>query len=267
MLAAGRVAGAVGLVIGLAAMALPAKAASFRSATAGAAPMVLISGEFAYGDGERFQRLAATLPKATTVVFDSPGGNLMAGLQIGETIRAKGYGTLVADGSVCASACAIAWLGGTKRYLSSGGRLGFHAASGENGISAPGNALVGAYMARLGLKADAVYALTAASPYDIAWLDFASARQLGIAVERYAGPGFAAPSYASTRAAPQVASRTGPARARPWSGGANGKSGSSWDDDDDGPAASTGHPAVRTSNPAPAPRACPAYTYGGHGGC
>ena len=121
-------------------------------------------------------------------------------------MRARGYSSLVPDGSVCASACAIAWLGGAKRYLASNGRLGFHAASGGDGVSAPGNALVGAYMARLGLSQDAVFALTAASPDDIAWLDFASARQLGIAVERYVGPSLAvASSYGPRRAGPAAA--------------------------------------------------------------
>lgn len=179
------------LAAGLAGLAVPAQAAEFGISRSGQVPVILVAGEFAYGDGERFRRIAANLPRAI-VAFDSAGGNLMAGLRIGETMRARGYSSLVPDGSVCASACAIAWLGGAKRYLASGGRLGFHAASGGDGVSAPGNALVGAYMARLGLSEEAVYALTAANPDEIAWLDFADARQLGIAVERYAGPSLAA---------------------------------------------------------------------------
>jgi hypothetical protein len=206
----------LGAMVGLAAaMASSAHAAQFGISRSGAMPVILVAGDFTYGDGERFARIAATLPRAT-VAFDSAGGNLLAGLKIGETMRARGYSSLVPDGSVCASACAIAWLGGAKRYLGSTGRLGFHAASGENGVSAPGNALVGAYMARLGLSQDAVFALTAASPYEIAWLDVAGAKQLGIAVERYAGPSFAAaaPSYAARRAGP-VAVTSGRSAPRP----------------------------------------------------
>ena len=193
----------LGAMIGLAGMAGSAHAAQFAVSRSSATPIILVAGEFDDGDGDRFARIAAALPKAT-VAFDSPGGNLLAGLKIGETMRARGYSSLVPDGSVCASSCAIAWLGGTKRYLGSNGRLGFHAASGSDGVSAPGNALVGAYMARLGLSQDAVFALTAASPYEIAWLDFAGAKQLGIAVERYAGPSFAAvaPAYGPRRAGP-----------------------------------------------------------------
>jgi hypothetical protein len=211
--------GATGLLAALAGLSAPARAAEFAVSRNGAVPVILVAGEFAYGDGERFQRIAATLPRAI-VAFDSAGGNLLAGLRIGETMRAHGYSSLVPEGSVCASACAIAWLGGAKRYLASGGRLGFHAASGGDGVSAPGNALVGAYMAKLGLGEEAVYALTAANPDEIAWLDFAGARQLGIAVERYAGPSLApaAPSYrrrGGTVAVARTRFPTRPAYARP----------------------------------------------------
>jgi hypothetical protein len=218
----------LGAVVGLAAMASSAHAAQFGISRTGPTPVILVAGDFAYGDGERFQRIATTLPKAT-VAFDSPGGNLLAGLKIGETMRTRGYSSLVPDGSVCASSCAIAWLGGTKRYLGATGRLGFHAASGSDGVSAGGNALVGAYMARLGLSQDAVFALTATSPDDIAWLDFSSAKQLGITVERYAGPSFAsvASSYGPRRAGPVEMARGG-APARP----AYARPGPSYSDDD-----------------------------------
>ena len=241
MLMLGRVAGLIGVAAGLA-LAWPAQAAEIRVGKAGGAAAILVYGTFAYGDGERFEQLSTTLPKGTTVMFDSAGGNLLAGLKIGETMRARGFSSLVGAGSVCASSCAIAWLGGTRRYLSSGGRLGFHAASGDEGVSAPGNALVGAYMARLGLKQEAVYALTAASPYDIAWLDFASARTLGIAVEPYVGP-----SLASAPAAPVIASRDAPSyqHYRP----------------------SYAAPVSAPVSSGRSTRACPAYTYGGHGGC
>lgn len=253
--------GAVAAVAMLAGM--PAHAAEMRVAKLASGPVVLVAGALAYGDGERFTAMTAALPKTTMVVFNSPGGNLLAGLTIGETIRKRGYTTLVGDGSTCASSCAIAWLGGSKRYLASGGRLGFHAASNGDGVSAPGNAIVGAYMARLGLNQDAVYALTAASPYEIAWVDASRARSLGITVEPYAGAPFGGGGTA-------LASRGGsrPAPAPSW-------------DDDDAPRPGTGTTKVhggyasggtgtgtggRAPRPAPAP-ACAPYVYGGHSGC
>lgn len=171
-------------------IALPASAAEIRALTVGTTKALVVSGSLVYGDGEKFERVAATLPKSATVVFESPGGNLLAGLKIGETIRSRGMTTVVGANSTCASACAIAWLGGTTRYLSSAGRLGFHAASGQDGVSGGGNALVGAYMAKLGLNQEAIYSLTSASPNSIAWLDIATARTLGISAQAYVGPSF-----------------------------------------------------------------------------
>ena len=226
----------------------PAQAAEMRVAKLASGPVVLVAGAFDFGDGERFTALTAPLPKATTIVFDSPGGNLLAGLSIGETMRARGFSSAVASGSTCASSCAIAWLGGAKRYLASGGRLGFHAASNGDGISAPGNAIVGAYMARLGLSQDAVFALTAASPYEIAWLDAPRAKSLGISVEPYAGAPFAGTA---------LASRPVPDR-----------------DGDDAPRAGTtrvyngGYASGGTvARPPRAAPACAPYVYGGHSGC
>ncbi|MES2096888.1 MAG: hypothetical protein V4459_09010 [Pseudomonadota bacterium] len=195
----------------IAVAAVQAGAAEMRVAKTAAGTAILIAGDFAYGDGERFQQLSATAPRGATVIFDSPGGTLLAGLAIGETIHAKGFNTLVSDGGLCASACAIAWLGGTKRLLAPSARLGFHAASSSDGVSAGGNALVGAYMARLGLSPKAVFALTSADPGDMAWLDLPGAKTLGISVDYYAGPlGRAAPGYASGRAGPiPVATRSG----------------------------------------------------------
>ena len=90
-----------------------------------------------------------TLSKAE-VEFRSVGGSIVAGIKIGEAIRIKGFSTLVEEG--CASACALAWLGGIPRYATAQARIGFHAAynaqSGEE--TGVGNALVGAYLNNCG---------------------------------------------------------------------------------------------------------------------
>jgi hypothetical protein len=116
---------------------------------------LLIAGPIVSGDAAKFKRtIAAETP--SIVVFDSPGGALVEGLEIGEMISARKMDTLVPEKTMCASACALAWLGGGKRFLDPTARIGFHAAyirSGEyvreTGV---GNALVGAYLANLGLS-------------------------------------------------------------------------------------------------------------------
>jgi hypothetical protein len=78
----------------------------------------------------------------------------------GESIRMKGFRTGVAPGAQCASSCALAGLGGVERFLAPTARLGFHAAYRLDGSVARevglGNALVGAYLTRIGLPLEAV---------------------------------------------------------------------------------------------------------------
>jgi hypothetical protein len=87
--------------------------------------VVVVGGELLPGDGELFRRKTNSLSYAV-VAFWSSGGNLMAGIEIGETIRAKGFDTLVLYR--CASACALAWLGGAERAMAPDALIGFHAA-------------------------------------------------------------------------------------------------------------------------------------------
>ena len=144
-----------------------------------------VSGEFEKGDAEEF--LTATDGAASAVIlFESDGGDLQTGLDIGSLIRMRGYGTAVLDGQSCHSACALAWLGGTRRSVGEDGHVSFHAAyvveGGTARESGVGNALVGAYLSKLGLKEDAVVFLTSAPPDDFNELDEEWAGDLGIEV-------------------------------------------------------------------------------------
>ncbi len=76
--------------------------------------------------------------------FDSPGGNLAAGIELGYELRSRGFSTEVGrdephpdfpneswqftrrSPGECASACAYAFLGGVGRRVDVGSRLGFH---------------------------------------------------------------------------------------------------------------------------------------------
>ena len=148
--------------------------------------LISVSGKLELGDFERFSSAVHQYSKGA-VLFSSDGGNLDTGLRIGEEIRLKGFATGVAPNSVCASACALAWLGGVQRYMSSKSMIGFHAAYfvGENGIntSGVGNALVGRYLTRLGLSETAIMFMTSARPEKIAWLSPSDAQLLGIRLD------------------------------------------------------------------------------------
>lgn len=81
--------------------------------------------------------------KENRIEFHSPGGNLYAAMEMGRIIRERGNPTTLGQSitlenpefsmdvvrfpdPVCFSACAYAFLGGEKRYISEGGQLGVH---------------------------------------------------------------------------------------------------------------------------------------------
>lgn len=140
-------------------------------------------GDIKTGDQHIFETL---VEGCTTggVLFKSNGGELLVGLQIGEIIRRTGLETLVSFDGACASACALAWLGGTKRSMFETSLVGFHSAftveDGVATVSSVGNALVGAYMTQMGLPLDAVTYAVSAAPDDMAWLTSRDAADLGI---------------------------------------------------------------------------------------
>lgn len=139
------------------------------------------------------------------MVFDSVGGNLVAGIEIGKAIRLKGFGTLVLDNRLCASACALAWLGGKTRWAGPRAKIAVRAAwmfrNGKKQETGSGNVLVGAYLNTLGLTDEAIVFITSAAPDEAEFLSFQKAEALGIAVKQFgAGP---EPQQVASKAEPK----------------------------------------------------------------
>ena len=86
--------------------------------------IVLVEGQLLPGDENVFRSHVGRLTKAI-VGFSSDGGNLLAGIAIGKIIRLKSFATGVLDGKRCASACALAWLGGSPRFMGRDAYIGF----------------------------------------------------------------------------------------------------------------------------------------------
>jgi hypothetical protein len=72
------------------------------------------------------------------VYFNSPGGSLIAGMEIGRLLRQRGFDAHVGKrtqdvreqvGGVCYSACPFAYAGGVRRYLGPDSVLGVHRAA------------------------------------------------------------------------------------------------------------------------------------------
>lgn len=144
---------------------------------------ILVNGDIKYEDKEVF--LSKISPFSSgLVVFNSRGGSAFAGIGIGRAIRMRGFTTWVPSGSFCASACAIAWLGGVRRLMGRTALIGFHSVyTVKNGApveASAGNAVYGAYLAQLGLSDRAIMYLSNAAPTSMNWLTPAEAQSFGI---------------------------------------------------------------------------------------
>jgi hypothetical protein len=152
-------------------------------------PVVFFHGNIETGDEKKFFALANRLPSKSVIMLRSDGGLIYPALVMGEMIRSKRFTTAVAG--TCASACGLMWLAGTNRILfKNDSKVGFHAAfdpknGHEHGAT---NAIVGAYLTRLGFKYDAVDYFTKAGPTEMEWLDDAAAKQYGIKVTVLSSP-------------------------------------------------------------------------------
>jgi hypothetical protein len=159
---------------------------TLSSSASGDATLVLVEGVFSVDDFEQFRKKVSTISKAV-VAFQSDGGSVVAGIGIGRFIRLRKFVTVVGDGMRCASACALAWLGGSRRLMGADARIGFHAAyNAESGKeTGVGNALVGAYLSQIGLPDRAVVYVTQAPPDSMTWLTISEAQQVGIDVDQF----------------------------------------------------------------------------------
>jgi hypothetical protein len=173
--------------------AYPASAATIMAqpSSVSGAGAIVIFGTLQPGDDEILSRHLKRFRKGI-VVFQGDGGSLLTATKIGTAIRLRHYATLVADESICASACAVAWLGGAPRIMEDGAKIGFHAAytlkDGQATEGSVPNALLGAYLGKIGLPDRAVIYVTSAPPEGMTWLSPDDAEKMGIEVRKLVRP-------------------------------------------------------------------------------
>lgn len=161
--------------------------ASKRSIAGREVPFIAVEGQIRPGDDIYFKQALLTVSNPVVVVsFDSLGGDLRAGMEIGRTIWDHQYRTVVEHG-ICASACALAWLAGRPRYAAAEARIGFHAPTriddSDRKPDSVGSAFVGGYLTEIGFTAPAIAFMTVRDPGDMNWLTSTEAQSLGIYVE------------------------------------------------------------------------------------
>jgi hypothetical protein len=142
--------------------------------------LVIVAGTIKHGDADRFGEVTKDLGDSVLIGLESPGGNVVDGIDIGEMIHHRGYETVVVRD--CASVCAVIWLAGATRWAATTAHIGFHAAynayTGEE--SGRANAWVGKFLGSIGLSYKAIGWATTAGPDEALWLTEARAAELGI---------------------------------------------------------------------------------------
>jgi hypothetical protein len=146
-----------------------------------------IKGKIKPGDADRFDAEAnkvSTKPHPVYVLLSGPGGTLLDSLHIGTAIRSKGWYTSVPVKKECDSSCAYIWLAGVSRAADVSSRIGFHAVYDMNTKleMGSGNAILGAYLAIMGVSLPAISYLTSAGAFKMTYLTSDAAKKFDIAV-------------------------------------------------------------------------------------
>jgi hypothetical protein len=153
-----------------------------------------------------FLEFTKTIKGRPTIYFNSPGGNMAAGLELGRIIREldlntfvggpyvslEGFDekyvdilkTLVKNG-ICFSACAYAFLGGTSREIGERGLLGFHQFYGMKGDMGESNAqlamtVVANYLDEMGVDRQLLDIASVTPSKDVAAVTPTVAQQLNV---------------------------------------------------------------------------------------
>jgi hypothetical protein len=179
------------MVIGLSAISA-ARAAEIKFQTypagieaSGEITFIEIKGKVMPGDADRFDveaKKVSTLP--VYVLLSGPGGTLLDSLHIGTAIRVKGWYTSVPAKKECDSSCAYIWLAGVSRAADVSSRIGFHAVYNVETKRevGSGNAILGAYLAIMGVSLPAISYLTSSGAFKLTYLTAEAAEKFNIAV-------------------------------------------------------------------------------------
>lgn len=117
-----------------------------RIAVQSGTPIILIKGEFVFTDEPSVLAREVQATGAKTVTFDSNGGNIVAAMAYGRAIRSLGLSTFQLRAAQCASACALAFVGGVFRQAEPGS-IGVHQSSFSLGETLDGHSAVAAVQA------------------------------------------------------------------------------------------------------------------------
>ena len=112
----------------------------------GSSPVLLLKGEFTTSDNPDQLAREVAASGAKLITFNSNGGNVATAMAYGRMIRSLGLSTLQLRSAECASACALAFVGGVNRQAEPGA-IGVHQSSFSPESSIEGHIAVAAVQA------------------------------------------------------------------------------------------------------------------------
>ncbi len=139
-----------------------------------------LKGRLGSGSYDRFRK-SVTRMKPVLIVLDGPGGRLLEAILIGREIRRRGIATAIRKNRTCASACAVIYLSGRKKYAGQGAAIGLHSASdGEGHRDVAANRFMLNYLGKVGVPAPLLRSVLTAAPNTMRWLDERDRNSLNI---------------------------------------------------------------------------------------
>jgi hypothetical protein len=138
------------------------------------------------------------IPDRSIVYLNSPGGSLVAGIELGRLLRKHGLSTDIGRKSLssnkrsdveaggCYSACAYAYLGGQFRYLRKDSHYGVHQfksrgqEGGDEGTAQIASAVIVEYVQSMDVDADLFGLSTSAAPAEMNEIDRATLERLNV---------------------------------------------------------------------------------------
>jgi hypothetical protein len=180
------------LVLGVVASAVVAKPAICAEikATPGKDARVVISivGEIVPGDADAFIDLVKKANAAgrfvANVRLNSPGGNLLEGVRLADTIKTAKIATNVGQSAMCASACFLVFAAGSEKNASYGAQIGVHGASSPDGEETVQSGAATVSMARvakeLGVPPAIIGRMVVTPPDQMVWLSSQDLQSMGV---------------------------------------------------------------------------------------
>jgi hypothetical protein len=169
-------------------MGSPATAAELKSAALKDGRIIVsISGDIAEGDTDALKAAIKAANDAGKLVgsvrLNSPGGNLLEGVQIAETVRFAKMATKVGQGATCASACFLIFAAGATKFANYTAQIGVHGASDQTGHETVQSGSATVSMARvakeLGVPAAIIGRMVVTPPNEMVWLSPADLQSMG----------------------------------------------------------------------------------------